>query len=91
MVDDLSTAIRHADVILTDGPGEHAEQLAPYQITASLLDTAPPGAQFNPCPPIHRGREASMDALNHSAFVGHQFKAMLLPVHQAIMAFCAQG
>ncbi|KQO81062.1 ornithine carbamoyltransferase [Frigoribacterium sp. Leaf263] len=86
--DDLETAIRSADVVLTDGPGAHAEQLAPYRITAALLDTAPEGVRLNPCPPFVRGREVGADAIDHPAFVGHGFKASLLPVQQAIMAHC---
>jgi ornithine carbamoyltransferase len=69
VVEDLETAIRSADVLLTDGPGAHAGLLAPYRITASLLDTAPSGVQFNPCPPFQHGREASADAIDHRAFV----------------------
>ncbi|MCI4658037.1 ornithine carbamoyltransferase [Cryobacterium zhongshanensis] len=86
--DDLESAIRSADVLLTDAPGTHEDQLTPYRITASLLDTAPTGLQFNPCPPFHRGREVSADAIDHRAFVGYRFKASLMPVQQAIMAFC---
>ena len=85
--DDLGTAIRTADVILTDGFGGHRSQLEPYRITAALLDTAPAGALLNPCPPFTRGEEVSADAIAHPAFVGHRFKASLLPVQQAIMAF----
>lgn len=87
-VEDLQSAVQTADVIVTDGPGENSEALAPYQITASLLDAAPAWVQFAPCPPFKRGREVSADALTHRAFVGHRFKASLLPVQQAIMAFC---
>ncbi|PZF55268.1 ornithine carbamoyltransferase [Curtobacterium sp. MCSS17_008] len=86
--DDLEAAVQSADVILTDGPGAHAEALEPYRITAALLDLAPAGARFNPCPPFVRGRELSADALEHPAFVGHGFKSGLLPVQQAVMAFC---
>ncbi|MFJ3383764.1 MULTISPECIES: ornithine carbamoyltransferase [unclassified Curtobacterium] len=86
--DDLEVAIRSADVVLTDGPGVHAEALAPYRITAALLDRAPAGVRFNPCPPFQRGREVAADALEHPAFVGHAFKASLLPVQQAVIAFC---
>ncbi|MBP2437119.1 ornithine carbamoyltransferase [Microbacterium amylolyticum] len=86
--DDLETAIRSADVILADGPGPHSDVLASYRITAALLDTAPAGARLNPCPPFIRGREVSADALEHPAFVGHAFKRSLLPVQQAVMAFC---
>ncbi|MBF4567196.1 ornithine carbamoyltransferase [Plantibacter sp. VKM Ac-2880] len=85
--DDLDTAVRTADVILTDGFGEHAAELRPYQVTAAHLDSAPAGVLLNPCPPFTRGEEVSADADEHPAFVGHRFKAALLPVQQAIMAF----
>jgi len=86
--DDLATAIRSADVVVTDGPGRHEQLLAPYRITAALLDTAPEGVRFTPCPPFVRGREVSADALAHPAFVGHGGKAGLLPVQQAVLASC---
>lgn len=86
--EDLDAALPNADVIVTDGPGETLELLAPYRITAARLDAAPTGARFAPCPPFVRGREVSADALEHAAFVGHAFKSSLLPVQQAIMAFC---
>lgn len=86
--DDLDTAIRSADVVLTDGPGAHATALEPFRITAALLDRAPAGVRLAPCPPFVRGRELSADALEHPAFVGHAFKSALLPVQQAVMAFC---
>lgn len=87
-VEDLDSAIRSADVVITDDPGSHAEILEPYRITASLLDAAPRGVRLNPCPPFIRGREVSEDAVAHPAFVGHAFKSALLPVHQAVMASC---
>jgi ornithine carbamoyltransferase len=86
--DDLETAIRTADVVITDGPGSHARALEPFRITAHLLDTAPTGVRFAPCPPFLRGREVSADAVAHPAFVGHGFKASLLPVQQAVLAHC---
>lgn len=86
--DDLQEAIRAADVVLTDSPGPHADAMRPYHITAALLDSAPAGVRLNPCPPFLRGQEVSADAVAHPAFVGHGFKASLLPVQQAIMAFC---
>lgn len=86
--DDLEAAVRSADVVLTDGPGRHADALAPFRVTAELLDRAPVGVRFAPCPPFIRGREVSADAIDHPAFVGHAFKAPLLPVQQAVMALC---
>src|SRR5690625_518165 len=81
----LPDAMRSADVVITDGPGSNAYDLAPYRVTAELLDRAPRGVRFVPCPPFVRGREVSSDALLHSAFVGYEFKRFLLPVHQAVM------
>ena len=85
---DLTTAICAADVVLTDGPGRHAQQLEPYRVTAALLDTAPVGVRLAPCPPFVREREVSTDAVAHPSFVGHRFKQALLPVQQAVMAHC---
>lgn len=88
---DLEDAVRAADVIVTDGVGQHADQLAPFQITAALLDTAAAGVLLNPCPPFTRGQEVSADAIAHRAFVGHRLKSSLLPMHQAIMAFSMEA
>lgn len=84
--EDLEGALETADVVLTDGPGKHADALAPYAIDAARLSLASTGAAFNPCPPFLRGRELTADALRHPAFVGHGFKRALLPLQQAIMA-----
>ena len=86
--DDLDGAVSRADVILTDGPGAHAEALVPYRITADLLAKAPAGVRLAPCPPFIRGREVSFDAITGPAFVGYEFKRELLPVQQAILAHC---
>lgn len=83
--EDLAHAITEADVIITDGPGPHEAALAPYRITASLLDSAPRGVQFSPCPPFVRGREVTSDAIEHTAFVGYSFKKHLKSVQQAVM------
>lgn len=64
-VEDLHSAVQSADVIITDGPGDNGEALAPYQITSSLLDAAPTGAQFAPCPPLQtraRGQRRCSDS-----------------------------
>ena len=86
--DDLEAAVSRADVILTDGPGAHAEALASYRITTDLLATAPAGVRLAPCPPFIRGREVTADAIAGPAFVGYEFKRELLPVQQAILAHC---
>lgn len=89
VVEDPQVALRDADVVLTDGVGRHAEALAPYQVTAELMALARPGAVLNPCPPFTRGREVSADAVAPGGpFVGYGFKVSLLPVQQAVMAYC---
>src|SRR5690606_32804405 len=86
--DDLEDAVTRADVILTDAPGAHADALAPFRITARLLDLAPAGVRLNPCPPFIRDREVSADAIASDAFVGYEFKSALMPVQQAVLAYC---
>ncbi|MFT8981656.1 hypothetical protein [Bifidobacterium fermentum] len=86
--EDIHEAVRDADVIMTDRSESQDPRLARYQITEQLLDEAPAGALFDPCPPFTRGAEISAGSLDHSAFVGHRFKSALLPVQQAITAFC---
>jgi ornithine carbamoyltransferase len=86
---DLATAVRGADVVLTDGVGPHAAALAGYQVTAELMARARPGAVLNPCPPFTRGAEVSTDAVAPGgAFAGYGFKSSLLPVQQAVLAYC---
>ncbi len=89
-VGDLGTAIRSADVVITDGPGNHGDALAPFQITSTLLDSAPEGVRFSPCPPFIRGREVSAGAIEHPAFAGYGFKRFLKPVQQAVMAWALE-
>jgi ornithine carbamoyltransferase len=83
---DLRDAAGRADVIITDGPGQHTEALAPYQVTTEVLGWAPKGVRLAPCPPFVRGREVSAGAIASPSFVGHGFKAALLPVQQAVLS-----
>jgi ornithine carbamoyltransferase len=89
--ENLHRAMLTADVVITDGPGPHAEALVPYRVTAELLDTAPLGVRLIPCPPFSRGREVSADAVAHSSFAGYGFKRSLMPVQQAVMARALMG
>lgn len=89
--EDLATAIATADVVITDGPGPHVDALAPYRVTAELLDTAPEGVRLVPCPSFLRGREVSADAIAHRSFVGYGFKQNLKPVQQAVMSWVLRG
>lgn len=85
--EDLKSAVAQADVIITDAPAGNEAALQAYQVTAEVLDHAPSGAKFSPCPPFVRGREVSADAMTHRAFVGYEFKAALKPMQQAVMSF----
>lgn len=89
--EDLHSAMLSVDVVITDGPGPHAEALVPYRVTAELLDTAPDGVRLVPCPPFIRGREVSPNAVAHSAFAGYGAKRSLMPVQQAVMAWALTG
>jgi ornithine carbamoyltransferase len=89
--DDLDAAVASADVIITDAPGSHAEELAPFIVTADLLNLAPEGVQLAPCPPFQRGREVSADAIGGTAFVGYGFKKSLLSAQQAVLAMVLGG
>ncbi|RII41092.1 ornithine carbamoyltransferase [Galactobacter valiniphilus] len=84
----LDEAVLEADIIITDGPGRHAEALEPYRIEARHLEAAPAGVVLAPCPPFVRDREVSAEAIAHPAFAGYGFKRSLLPVQQAVMAWC---
>lgn len=87
--DDLDAALARADVVLTDGVEPHRRALAPYRITKKRLADAKPGVLFNPTPPFTRGNELSADTVSTPwPFVGYEFKADLLPVQQAVMAYC---
>jgi ornithine carbamoyltransferase len=89
--EDLLAVMPGADVILTDGPGKHEQAMALYQVTGELLDLAPDSVRLAPCPPFVRGREVSVDAIDHPAFVGYSFKSSLLPVQQALMSLALEG
>ena len=67
--EDLPDAMRSAGVVIIDGPGSNVNDLAPYRVTrvtAELLDMAPRGVRFVPCPPLF---EAGRLALTHSCIV----------------------
>jgi ornithine carbamoyltransferase len=88
-VTDLRAAMHGADVVLTDTFGSNTAALEPYRVTAEVMALARPGALLCPCPPFTRGAEVSADAVRPGGpFVGYEFKASLLHVHQAVLATC---
>jgi ornithine carbamoyltransferase len=54
--DDLDQAVTAADVIITDAPGAHTAELAPFQITTALLNRAP---MMCSSPRAHHSNEAA--------------------------------
>jgi ornithine carbamoyltransferase len=88
-------AVRGADAVYTDvwtSMGEEREAaerkvvFAPFQVNASLMSGAAPGALFMHCLPAHRGEEVTADVLESPASVVfdqaenrlHTQKALLL-------------
>lgn len=88
---ELTEGLADADVILTDGVGPHREALAPYRVTGAMLDKLPDTVLLNPCPPFDRTAEIDAAAADNPRFVGYDFKAVLLPVQQAIIQHCLRG
>jgi ornithine carbamoyltransferase len=82
-------AVIDADVIITESwPTEEQEnRLAPYQVSASLLDKGQNNAIFLPCPSVARGREVTADAMLHKACQSRPAKAFLLHAQNALMEF----
>jgi ornithine carbamoyltransferase len=78
LVEDPVTAVRGADAVYTDvwaSMGEEHEAadrravFAPYQVNASLMACANPGALFMHCLPAHRGEEVTDEVIESAASV----------------------
>ncbi|MGX1322500.1 ornithine carbamoyltransferase [Bradyrhizobium sp. USDA 377] len=84
-------ALYDADVIITDcwPDGARDDQLAPYRISAALLDKCRPDAIFLPCPPVTRGQEVTADAMEHAACQSTVAKAYLLHAQNALLEWIA--
>ncbi|SDR90615.1 Ornithine carbamoyltransferase [Paraoerskovia marina] len=82
----LAEGLDGADVVLTDGTGHLGDVFEPFRVSAAALRGCAPGVLLNPCPPFTRGAEVSADAIESPAFVGHEFKRVLLEVQRAVLA-----
>ena len=97
---DLSAVVSEADVIYTDcWPAAETEQdrkrirdlFRPYQVTAELLETAPPNAVFLPCPPVHRGEEVADSAMSWPGCRVYEAKEYLLHAQNALLVAILGG
>ena len=91
---DPREAVRGANVVYTDvwiSMGQDAERdkrlaaLAPYQVSAELMDAACPDAIFMHCLPAHRGEEVTADVIDGPRSVVFQQAANRLPTEQALI------
>ena len=91
---DPREAVRGANVVYTDvwvSMGQDAERderlaaLAPYQVSAEVMDAACRDAIFMHCLPAHRGEEVTADVIDGPRSVVFQQAANRLPTEQALI------
>ena len=80
-------AIEGSNIVITDCWPEDADpaELFDYQITNEILDGLPDGVEFVPCPPVHRGKEVSFEAMQHSACRVIEAKEFLMHAQNAAL------
>lgn len=92
-------AVKNADVVYTDvwvsmGKEEETkarlELMAPYAVTANVLNAAKPDALFMHCLPAHAGEEVSQEVLDDPRSIIFDQAENRLHVQKAIMAVLAQ-
>lgn len=91
---DPATAIKGADVVVTDtwaSMGQESEHDArvkvfrPYQVNATLMARAKPGAIFMHCLPAHRGEEVTDEVIDSPVSVVFQEAANRLHAQKAVL------
>lgn len=93
---DPVAAVKNADVVVTDtwfsmGEETHtqkAAQLAPFQVTGTLMQHAKPTACFLHCLPAHRGEEVTGDVMDGPQSLVFDEAENRLHVQKAIMLWC---
>jgi ornithine carbamoyltransferase len=98
VTDDPVEAAEDADVVTTDvwvSAGDESEarrrrrDLAPYVVTANLMNHASPNAVFMHCLPAHRGEEVMPDVIDGPRSIVFRQAANRLPTEHAILwALC---
>jgi len=98
VLDDPAEAVRGAHAVYTDvwvsmGQDEERERrladLAPYRVTAQLMDRARDDAVFLHCLPAHRGQEVEAAVIDGARSVVWEQAANRLPTEQAVLAALA--
>lgn len=95
VVDDPVEAVTGADVVATDtwtsmgqdGSAERIAALTPYQVNATLLAAAKPGAAVLHCLPAHRGEEITDEVMDGPQSAVFQQAANRLPTQKAVLAW----
>lgn len=95
---DAEKAVAGADAVIADtwfsmGDDPTAResrhnQLAPYQVTARLMEGAAPGAIFLHCLPAHRGEEATAEVMDGPQSAVFDEAENRLHVQKAILKWC---
>jgi ornithine carbamoyltransferase len=99
LVDDPAAGVRKADAVYTDvwtSMGQEAEAserraiFAPYQVNATLMAKASPGAIFMHCLPAHRGDEVTDEVIDSKASVVFDQAENRLHTQKALLAMLAE-
>jgi ornithine carbamoyltransferase len=85
--------IEGSNIVVTDCWPDNAdpEELMRYQITSGILDALPDDAAFVPCPPVHRGQEVSVEAMQHVACRVIEAKEFLMHAQNAALEWVFFG
>jgi ornithine carbamoyltransferase len=96
---DPAAAVRNADMVYTDvwvSMGMEAEReerlnrMRPYQVNASLMRGAKPGAYFMHCLPAHAGEEVAQEVLDSQSSIIFDQAENRLHVQKAILSHLAK-
>ena len=90
---DLELSIKNVDVLYTDcwpshnndNSGHIRDLFIPYQITADRIKKLCPNVIFLPCPPVTRGEEVSIDAMEIYGRYVYEAKENLLHAQNALL------
>ncbi|MDP0501232.1 MAG: ornithine carbamoyltransferase [Verrucomicrobiota bacterium JB022] len=97
---DAKAAAKDADVVYTDvwvSMGDEAEkearlrELAPYQVDATMMAEARPGAYFMHCLPAHEGEEVSAEVYQSPQSIVYDEAENRLHVQKAILCKLAEA